>query len=752
MLRSLSLFFLLCIGFSAVAQDLSVAQQDRLFHYSQIYGTVRYFHPYLAYRPIKWDEAWAAHAPAVLEAETDEEYARILELLFAELDDPSTKVVYTHTATAEPEEDPQAFTLNKGEDGTLVVSATSGYQLPDYVIHNEELRALQEELMNAKAIIFDWRFTEAYDPGWAYLDILFSWYEWEGALCAGTFRGPAKMKAYHRGFQPEDGTTSGGYFSGYTVELGKVYTGARSENIPVAFIVNDHSVGQLPGIAFALQAQGEATIINLDQGNSPTADEVYKLPYKPELSVQIRASEATNTATHKASAALVQAARESDYTKLIKELRSTKPILSSSNTEGASPYSGIPYASNYTEEAFPELGDRLLAAARIFTVIDLFFPYRDLMDRDWKEVTREFLPAFVQAENALDYQKAIFGYYHYIQDSHGGARGTNANLLFKELFGFTPPPFYTDWVEESVVIRQTLQDNLGKTQVGDIVLAKDGVPIKEIMADMRTYLAYSTEQAFYQRATQRSLCTPDAKATTYTIQHADGSVEDVTYQTSRDHYNNYQRPRTDTMRWLSDKIAYADLNILASSQVDDFFAAYGEAEALVFDMRGYPNGTAWAIAPRLSEIMSPELAVFNCPLVFGPNLQTGDVAWSKAGYQFMQTVPFREGPKYDGQIVVLINEDAVSQAEHTCLFLEQVADVTFIGSPTMGANGDVTNFIIPGGLRLSFSGQGVRHADGRQLQRMGIQPDIPCQPTVAGIRQGKDEILERAITYLKTKK
>lgn len=165
-------------------------------------------------------------------------------------------------------------------------------------------------------------------------------------------------------------------------------------------------------------------------------------------------------------------------------------------------------------------------------------------------------------------------------------------------------------------------------------------------------------------------------------------------------------------------------------------------------MRGYPNGTAWAIAPRLSEIVSPELAVFNCPLVFGPNLRTGEMAWSRASYQFMQTVPYRGEPKYQGKIVVLINEDAVSQAEHTCLFLEQVADVTFIGSPTMGANGDVTNFGIPGGIRLSFSGQGVRHADGRQLQRLGIQPDIPCKPTIAGIRAGKDEVLERAIEFV----
>ena len=97
---------------------------------------------------------------------------------------------------------------------------------------------------------------------------------------------------------------------------------------------------------------------------------------------------------------------------------------------------------------------------------------------------------------------------------------------------------------------------------------------------------------------------------------------------------------------------------------------------------------------------------------------------------------------------MLINHDAISQAEHTCMFFESAADVTFIGSPTNGANGDVTNMVLPGAIYVSFSGHDVRHADGRQLQRVGIQPHIKVEQTVAGIRAGKDEILEAALKFL----
>ena len=104
--------------------------------------------------------------------------------------------------------------------------------------------------------------------------------------------------------------------------------------------------------------------------------------------------------------------------------------------------------------------------------------------------------------------------------------------------------------------------------------------------------------------------------------------------------------------------------------------------------------------------------------------------------------------KYKGSVVVLIDERAISQAEHTCLFLEAMTHAKFIGTPTNGANGAVTSVVLPGNIRADFTGDDIRHADGRQLQRIGIQPDVKVEPTIQGIRQGRDEVLEAAVKYL----
>jgi hypothetical protein len=68
----------------------------------------------------------------------------------------------------------------------------------------------------------------------------------------------------------------------------------------------------------------------------------------------------------------------------------------------------------------------------------------------------------------------------------------------------------------------------------------------------------------------------------------------------------------------------------------------------------------------------------------------------------------------------------------------------------MGPNGGVTEVVLPGGRTARFTGADVRHADGRQLQRVGMQPDLAVAPTLEGIRHGRDEVLKAALTFLTT--
>ena len=130
-----------------------------------------------------------------------------------------------------------------------------------------------------------------------------------------------------------------------------------------------------------------------------------------------------------------------------------------------------------------------------------------------------------------------------------------------------------------------------------------------------------------------------------------------------------------------------------------------------------------------------------------PNATTPDTT-ERTEYSFTQTLPHTDQWRYLRPTVMLIDERTLSQAEHTGLFLEAANGTKFIGSPTAGANGDVTTVLLPGGAQMTFSGHAVRHADGRQLQRVGLQPDVPVSPTIAGVRSRRDEVLDGAMRYL----
>ena len=47
-----------------------------------------------------------------------------------------------------------------------------------------------------------------------------------------------------------------------------------------------------------------------------------------------------------------------------------------------------------------------------------------------------------------------------------------------------------------------------------------------------------------------------------------------------------------------------------------------------------------------------------------------------------------------------------------------------------------------------ISGIGVHYPDGTETQRVGIIPDVLVEPTIQGIKDGKDELLDEAIKII----
>jgi C-terminal processing protease CtpA/Prc len=109
-------------------------------------------------------------------------------------------------------------------------------------------------------------------------------------------------------------------------------------------------------------------------------------------------------------------------------------------------------------------------------------------------------------------------------------------------------------------------------------------------------------------------------------------------------------------------------------------------------------------------------------------------------------------PRFAGTIVFLTGGRAVSQAEHHLSIIEHYRLGEIIGEPTAGTNGNIHWLTLPSGYDFVWTALRVTNYDGSRHHGFGIKPTILVKPTIKGVKEAKDEVLERAIEYVKTGK
>jgi len=115
---------------------------------------------------------------------------------------------------------------------------------------------------------------------------------------------------------------------------------------------------------------------------------------------------------------------------------------------------------------------------------------------------------------------------------------------------------------------------------------------------------------------------------------------------------------------------------------------------------------------------------------------------------FTFSEPLKIGKKsndnYTGKVIVIVNALAQSNAEFITMAFQSAPNVTVIGSTSAGADGNITPIVLPGMFTTYISGIGVYYPDGTNAQRSGVKINYVVKPTIKGIRENRDELLEKA--------
>lgn len=708
---------------------------EKLSKVCELWGLIKYFHPD---KPgYEFDSTFASQVPKMLEATTDDDWKTLIGNWLSVLNDPATRVISSQIQSAS--------TLRSEfiSDSILYVKISGTNHFDDFYGFGEFIKGVIAQVAKTDKVIFDLR--EQSEVPKQYTGSLNFFFDYFGLNKILSTKNPIQFKSlYYSGFKPETGTTSGHYSLSNIVNNAFDAGNFDDSGKKVVWITSNYS--ELPITAVSQQLIGKAEILN------ETTEIIRLLPltqtfdFSSKLSIKFRTNELV-IPNNKFPIALSYSANDNPISIAASLFKTEKRFETTSNQYEPQKLKQTNRTS-YTAE-YPSVGYRVLAAAKIYTIIEMFFPYHQFMDKDWKVSLKESLPEFIVSKNDIEYGLTVAKFYANINDSHGFIRG---NKGLDQLRGEAPPPVSVDWIEDKIVITRFRNDsicNLNKISVGDIITKVNGVRVQELMQKYEVYYAHSNKATIKQTAARLCIRGDENQEGFFTIEDTNEKSRNIklkwTNSYNKDFFINY---KLDTIQLINKRIGYADLTRMTTDQTDKMFETFKNTKAIIFDMRGYPNGTAWTIAPRLTEKQNVPLAKFRKNELLLPNIPSGEILSNKTYTEFIQTVSSTDKWKYTGKTVMLIDQNAQSQSEHTGLFFESVSNTTFIGSQTAGANGDVTNFSIPGGITLYFSGQGVWHADGRQLQRIGLVPHVQVKPTIQGIRSKKDEVLDKAIEWI----
>jgi C-terminal processing protease CtpA/Prc len=402
----------------------------------------------------------------------------------------------------------------------------------------------------------------------------------------------------------------------------------------------------------------------------------------------------------------------------------------------------------YAEKAIPDAGYRLLALFRYWNIIQYFFPYKHLIGEDWNGILPEFAPQFVAAHDKLTYRKVALALIGRVHDTHANLWGSKS--IDTEFRGDFYAAAQVRHIEGQFVVTNFYNDSLGRLtnlRRGDVIKTVDGVSTTDWVVQRRPYYPASNEPTQFRDLSRNLLrgltnnaaltVARDGKPLSLTISRYTAKEANLDWRIDNSSY-----PKDSCYQLLAPDVGYLFLGNIESKKLPGIMKTFKNTKGLVIDLRCYPSDfVVFSLGKYLTQPV-PFVKFTN------GNVQTpGLFTWSpvlKVGQQGVDDA-------YKGKVVILVNEVTQSNAEYTTMAFRQAPGAIVMGSTTAAADGNVSPLTLPGGLRTMISGIGVNYPDGRETQRVGIVPDIVVKPTIKGIREGRDELLERALDLIREK-
>ncbi|MFC0777776.1 S41 family peptidase [Flavobacterium sp. HJSW_4] len=428
--------------------------------------------------------------------------------------------------------------------------------------------------------------------------------------------------------------------------------------------------------------------------------------------------------------------------KLSKKLKFIEENRFQSDEEFDYKFDGFKKLKNYFDLDYNNKNSRLLMIFAYWNLLEYYFPYKYAMDQKWDLTLEQTLPEVLKAESVNDFYVAFMKMSTKLNDTHVEFvtyQGGKSRYFF---------PATGKIIDDKLVITEILGDSLAEAdniKIGTVITKINGKTIKELAEEKRDAICASNEASYLDKAVIRILLSDSENVKVDFLNDGKSETKSMKWfdyhESHRNEFKKGAQKKKDKFKLLDKNIGYVNMGVIKPKNIPDMIEALKDTKAIVFDMRNYPNET-WQ---EISDFLNAEEKRF-CDYTEPYLKYPGRYQWvegRKAG--------FANKDHYKGKVIVLLNEDAFSQAEWTAMCFQTAGNTTIIGSQTAGTDGNAVDIDFKG-FHTRYTGLGVYYPDGRETQRVGIVPDIEVKPTILGIQQGKDEVLERALLFIQNGK
>jgi len=410
-------------------------------------------------------------------------------------------------------------------------------------------------------------------------------------------------------------------------------------------------------------------------------------------------------------------------------------------------------------------GVRLSAVALMFNVGQHFFPYFGSSEQAGEklnpvEVNSDWGGAFAVAlrRAAADVDEKAFldtlsEFVAALRDGHGSVN--HPKLWYTDVL-----PLSWAWAEQpNAAANLAMGERAGYGQLvvtadyrevkrGDVVTSIGGVKVEALARELSTRISAATPawrdtqlltwlavrpiKGDVELVVRSGAAGADRKVTVPTVGPADNQPK----------HAPFALPEQGAE--IAPGVVYVDLNGLGNEALIAVMPKVVAAKAVVFDLRGYPGEAGFSVLEHLTTKSQTSLRM-EIPRVVMPD-RVASVLTGVPPWKIKPRKPHIDASST--RVVFLSGNGSISYCESVLSVVESLKLGTIIGQRTAGTNGDIIPFTLPGGYLAGFTGLRVTKDDGRTHHGVGVVPSVEVTVTAAGIKAGRDEVIEAAVKWI----